>query len=266
MTQYGEALAAARKQAASGAKGLNASTEAGRKNRSALSALAAAWNNQGDAVRNSMSKYAAARSALISTAVQMGATRAKAVQLADSLLAIPKQRTIDIKMYGSEQAASQIENIRAQLASIPRSVSTSYYVNQINRVSKGPVTGPGSFDTGGYTGPGGKHEPAGIVHRDEVVLPREVVRRDAAMLRARYGYLQGMQNLPGYAGGGFVGRTVPMSRNASHGGTVRHVIEVRVSGEMDMRRATAQIQQLAHEVSRLEIDDDAAWRERQGIR
>lgn len=63
-----------------------------------------------------------------------------------------------------------------------------------------------AFDSGGYTGPGGKYEPAGIVHRDEVVLPKEVVRRDASFLRSRYGYLPGMDGLPGYAGGGMVTR------------------------------------------------------------
>jgi hypothetical protein len=32
------------------------------------------------------------------------------------------------------------------------------------------------FAEGGYTGPGGKYEPAGVVHRGEYVLPQEVVR------------------------------------------------------------------------------------------
>jgi hypothetical protein len=32
------------------------------------------------------------------------------------------------------------------------------------------------FSDGGYTGPGGKYEPAGVVHRGEYVLPQEVVR------------------------------------------------------------------------------------------
>jgi hypothetical protein len=32
------------------------------------------------------------------------------------------------------------------------------------------------FSDGGYTGAGGKYEPAGVVHRGEYVLPQEVVR------------------------------------------------------------------------------------------
>lgn len=71
------------------------------------------------------------------------------------------------------------------------------------------------FDTGGYTGPGPKHEPAGVVHRGEVVLPQEVVRRDASMLRSRYGFLPGVADLPGYAGGGLVDSTFSRSRGDS---------------------------------------------------
>lgn len=36
---------------------------------------------------------------------------------------------------------------------------------------------PTSFDVGGYTGPGGRLEPAGVVHKGEYVMPQETVRR-----------------------------------------------------------------------------------------
>lgn len=57
------------------------------------------------------------------------------------------------------------------------------------------------FADGGYTGPGGKYEPAGVVHRGEYVFPQEAVRRIGvpaldAMSAGR---------LPGYAMGGLVG-------------------------------------------------------------
>jgi hypothetical protein len=35
----------------------------------------------------------------------------------------------------------------------------------------------GAFDTGGYTGSGGKYEPAGVVHRGEFVMPAHAVNR-----------------------------------------------------------------------------------------
>lgn len=70
-------------------------------------------------------------------------------------------------------------------------------VRQIGSTTLGPRN---EFATGGYTGPGGKYEPAGIVHRGEVVLPQEIVKSDWSMLKARYGYL------PGFADGGVVGK------------------------------------------------------------
>lgn len=56
------------------------------------------------------------------------------------------------------------------------------------------------FDQGGYTGMGGKYEPAGIVHRGEYVMPKEAVDRIGI------GPLEAMRKgrLPGYASGGYV--------------------------------------------------------------
>lgn len=60
-------------------------------------------------------------------------------------------------------------------------------------------TQSGGFDTGGYTGDGGKHEPAGIVHGGEVVIRKEVVDRPGMK-----DYLVNL-NKRGYADGGYVG-------------------------------------------------------------
>lgn len=64
------------------------------------------------------------------------------------------------------------------------------------------------FDIGGYTGDGGKFEPAGVVHRGEFVARSEVVREPGArtFLEAfnRIG-MDALASLPGFAAGGFVG-------------------------------------------------------------
>jgi len=54
-----------------------------------------------------------------------------------------------------------------------------------------------TFDSGGYTGPGGKYEPAGIVHKGEYVL------NQAATRRMGIGMLDRINK--GYANGGLVG-------------------------------------------------------------
>lgn len=210
VTQYAQALINARKQAEKNNLGLKVQNDMTRKqklavieNREALSQLGAAWNNQSDAVRNNMGKYRDARRDFIETAQAMGATAREARKLADDILEIPRSRVIAIKLYGSDQAASEVARIKRELASVPRTISTTYFVNQINSVNRRAAGGrdgdPSTpFAAGGYTGGGGKFEPAGIVHRGEVVIPQELVRRDWPMLSSRYGHL------PGFADGGVV--------------------------------------------------------------
>lgn len=59
----------------------------------------------------------------------------------------------------------------------------------------------GGFSDGGYTGPGGKHEPAGVVHRGEYVMSK------AATSAIGVGNLEALHQSAkrGYADGGFVG-------------------------------------------------------------
>lgn len=64
----------------------------------------------------------------------------------------------------------------------------------------GLLAGMLGFDQGGYTGPGGKYQPAGVVHRGEYVFSKEATRRaGVANLDAMH------RSLQGFASGGFVG-------------------------------------------------------------
>lgn len=64
------------------------------------------------------------------------------------------------------------------------------------------------YDEGGFTGEGGRLEPAGVVHRGEFVARSEVVRQPGAreFLESfnRFG-MRALSTLPGFAEGGFVG-------------------------------------------------------------
>ncbi|MFC2967712.1 hypothetical protein [Acidimangrovimonas pyrenivorans] len=71
----------------------------------------------------------------------------------------------------------------------------------------------GGYAEGGYTGAGGKFEPAGVVHRGEYVMPREVVQRVGV------DRLAGLHSaaLRGYSGGGLVGAPEPrIGPSAAH--------------------------------------------------
>lgn len=64
---------------------------------------------------------------------------------------------------------------------------------------------PLGFAGGGYTGGGGKYDPAGIVHRGEYVMDAETVRKAGGP--AMFDALRA--NLRGYAGGGYVAPAMP---------------------------------------------------------
>lgn len=96
----------------------------------------------------------------------------------------------------------------------------------------GALLGGMGFAEGGYTGDGSKHEPAGIVHKGEFVIPADAVKRIGA------GRLEALRR--GYANGGLVGGTAPaiprtslgqgQGRAASRVITIAPSITVQASG------------------------------------
>lgn len=94
-------------------------------------------------------------------------------------------------------AETNIRSLEAHLRAID---DENVYINLRHR-QYGKDTGYGpqnDFFSGGYTGPGHRLEPRGVVHAGEVVIPQDLARRDWPMLSARYGHL------PGFADGGVV--------------------------------------------------------------
>lgn len=69
-------------------------------------------------------------------------------------------------------------------------------------------TGDVGFSEGGYTGPGGRLEPAGIVHRGEYVVPQPQMRdpevaRMVAAIETKRRRTSSKNTLPGFAEGGY---------------------------------------------------------------
>ncbi|HAS6095392.1 TPA: phage tail tape measure protein [Vibrio vulnificus] len=99
------------------------------------------------------------------------------------------------------------------------------------------------FSSGGYTGSGGKYQPAGIVHKGEVVWSQEDVARAGGvgiveMLRnGLIGYKEGLK---GYASGGVVGG-MPEISNAS--GEASIVIHQEINANTQQSGGASQDQQ-----------------------
>ncbi len=95
-----------------------------------------------------------------------------------------------------------------------------------------PTAGVGLYADGGYTGAGGKYQPAGVVHKGEYVFDQESVRKaggPAALDAMR-------RQLKGYATGGYVGSAPRLPSMAKGGATGEVVVNIT-------NNASAQISQ-----------------------
>lgn len=82
----------------------------------------------------------------------------------------------------------------------------------------GAVSLPSGFATGGYTGPGSKYQPAGVVHADEYVIRKESQR---SLRNAAPGFLDSLNKYGagalGYASGGLVSLGPAFTGSGSRG-------------------------------------------------
>lgn len=85
------------------------------------------------------------------------------------------------------------------------------------------------FAEGGYTGDGGKYQPAGIVHRGEYVVPQSVVKSPAAQYHL--GSLETMRR--GYADGGLVTNSLSQPINAQL--ELANIVKNMPAGEVSVR-------------------------------
>jgi len=107
-------------------------------------------------------------------------------------------------LYDSKKALNlQQISVKNYAGAIKSADSMAAYAAQIKALG-GTVT----YATGGFTGKGGKYEPAGVVHKGEYVVPKSMVNQSTGLPYAdALGRLVAgsAPSAPSYAAGGFVG-------------------------------------------------------------
>jgi hypothetical protein len=97
---------------------------------------------------------------------------------------------------------------KAPVSFVVNTVLNKGLVGTFNKIAKAVGIGTRlpsvSFDRGGYTGPGGKYQPAGVVHADEFVVRKESRQKFERQNPGFLDYLNRTGTLPGYALGGEV--------------------------------------------------------------
>ncbi|GAA3172712.1 hypothetical protein GCM10010531_27790 [Blastococcus jejuensis] len=188
---------------------LNLQSEAGREASDVLlgvrdsgNQLIATMIQQGATQEEVMETDRQLRESFIRSAQQMGISRQAAEDLADQILGIPEERETEIRADTSQAARavldlqSQIDGLRGKTVTVK--VVTDRAALAVYAAQNGMQT-VGGYAGGGYTGPGGKYEPAGVVHRGEVVWSQDDVAAHGGPQR-----VDRMRRARGYADGGIV--------------------------------------------------------------
>jgi len=151
------------------------------------------------------------RDRFIAVARSMGLGATEADALANELGLIPTEVVpiVDVRTGNSVSNAQAVQNAIDAIKSKAVTITVGAVVQQsvhaalalasmatggLGRSGRG-----GSFAEGGYTGAGGKYEPAGLVHRGEFVMDAQNTMRYRPVLEAMHA-----GTFRGYASGGYV--------------------------------------------------------------
>lgn len=209
-------------------KTLDSNTDKGRQNRSSIVQAIQAINDRvtadvkqagstGDATKATKvatSETAKYRQHLIDAAVKAGYNRAEVKKMVDQMLLTPKQIKTEINTPGVDKARSDLVDLKHKMDQLPNeNKKITYKVTAGGAEVHFSNGGKASiYADGGYTGPGGKYEPAGVVHRGEVVFDQEAVSAAGGPQKLdRYRRnLRAGKALPPYYDGGIVGRLIDL--------------------------------------------------------
>ncbi|MCU8057796.1 phage tail tape measure protein [Shewanella sp. SM34] len=203
----------------------------------ALDAKQADWTN---GARSSMQNY-------IDAAADMaGQTKT----LMDGAFGGMTDALTDFVMTGKADFAGLAKSIIADIAKIAMQKAIAGMASSIfGGFSEGGAVGDSGFSSGGFTGFGGKYEPAGIVHKGEVVWSQ----RDVAAAGGVATVEAMRKGNKGYANGGIVGGAayngVPASATAGAG--VVHVeVNIDQSGNATTKADTPALNQFGSEMGK----------------
>lgn len=205
-------IAAAGKAALDAAGNFDITTQSGRDADKTLRDLAQAGNgaaaelfNTGESADVVSAKLSENEAAVRALGERYGLTGTALDSFVSKYVASPKDLQYQLNVNGVSSAEQSL-NYLARPRTVPLTITTSS--GNVQRIGQGAGGSGGiPFAEGGYTGAGGKYEPAGIVHKGEYVVPKKYVNQATGLPNAdAFGkIIRGSSPSRGYASGGFVG-------------------------------------------------------------
>lgn len=192
-----------------GARVLGVSSEEGRKNRTAvLDQLAAiedlrqARIDEGKTVEEAGKLYLKDIEGLKKTMRQAGFTEDAINDLLGKYEKIPGQVTTKVSSSGVPGVEDQLNDLLVKQRALQQGITPTQALGQMKRDLA--RTQQGKYAGGGWTGPGGKWDEAGIVHADEFVIQKSARNRIEQEHPGLLDEMNATGQLPGYARGGQV--------------------------------------------------------------
>jgi TP901 family phage tail tape measure protein len=219
------------KELKSGARSLSLNSAEGRKNRSAvLDQLAAiddlrqARINHGMTLDQAQGKYTKDIAGLRKSMLQAGFSKKAVDQLLGSYKVIPPKVDTKINQPGMKDAKTNTQTLWDKLKGVDGNwtahIHTTGYADTATKLrhllaaqqaaKQGISVNEANrelghfFAGGGWTGPGPKYKPAGVVHADEFVVRKESRQQIEAAKPGALDYMNRTGRWPGYAAGGVV--------------------------------------------------------------
>lgn len=152
-------------------------------------------------------------------------------QIVDGAFGGMSKSLTDLVMTGKADFGALAQSIVADLVHMAIQAAITRALMSFIGFSEGGMVG--GFASGGYTGPGGKYEVAGQVHKGEGVLSQEDI--GAMGGPSAFEAFRRSLHLPGYADGGYVGVPPAVARGAAGGGRSGEKITIvnQTTGRID---------------------------------
>lgn len=204
-----ESTASLTEELGKGARTLSTGTEEGRKNRSAvldqleaIEDLRQARIDEGMTLDEAAGKYRKDIDGLKKSMQQAGFTKKEIDKLVGSYEKIPDKVNTSVSITGEKPVGQKLTVLSQIQSALKR--GTNLPMNARNYFGD-------DFHSGGWTGPGDKYDPAGIVHADEYVIRKEARQQIEARNPGLLDEMNATGQVPGYAGGGRVTWPFPVT-------------------------------------------------------
>jgi TP901 family phage tail tape measure protein len=203
-----EGMADFRKEVAHGTRTLDINTAEGRKNRSAVLDQVSAIEDlretrikHGQSLDSANKKYVRDIDGLRRSMLQAGFTKGAVDRLIGSYRRIPPKANTHVTITGDKAVGKRLTDLSSLQHYLKAGTALPIRLRRAF-----------AFDVGGWTGPGAKHDVAGVVHADEFVVKKTSRQKVESSHPGLLDHVNKTGQLPpGYADGGEVGWPFPVT-------------------------------------------------------